>query len=227
MSLSPFIELLAAATLCTGGHFLLSSPPVRARLVGILTEPHFLALYSVIMLLAYGWLIVSYLRAPIQLLWPTPAWAPDVALWVMPFAFVLVAGAARPDNPTAVGTLGKRNAPLPAFFAITRHPFLWAVTLWSTVHIAANGDVASVILFGSQLVLALLGTIVIDAKRRERDPQRWSELAAATSNIPFAAIVAGRARFSPSALLWPATFGVGAYLILLFSHRWLFGVSPL
>lgn len=221
------VELIVAATLFTGGHFLLSSRPIRAALVRALTEPRFLALYSVIMLLSFGWLVVSYLRAPVQVLWATPPWAHPVALWIMPFAFVLLAGALRPDNPTAVGTLGKRNVPLPAFVAITRHPFLWAVTLWAVVHIPANGDVASLILFGSLLALALFGTLAIDAKLRARDPQRWKKLAIATSNLPFAAIVAGRAKLAPSALLRPLVIGITLYVIVLYSHRWIFGVSPL
>lgn len=221
------IELIVAAMLFTGGHFLLSSTRIRARLVGALTEPKFLAVYSVLMLLSLGWLIVSYLRAPMHVLWPTPAWANDLALWVMPLAFILIAGAARPDNPTAVGTLGKPNAPIPEFFNITRHPFLWAVVLWATVHIIANGDLASVILFGSQGVLALFGTLAIDAKRRARDPQGWRKLAAATSNVPLAAILTGRAKLSLRSLLRPVTIGIALYLLFLYGHRWLFGVSPL
>lgn len=227
MSTQTLIELIAAATLFTGGHFLLSHRPIRAALVRGLGETKFLALYSVIMLIALGWMMVSYQRAPVQLLWPTPTWADDLALWLMPVAFVLLAGGLRPDNPTAIGALGRRQAALPAFFAITRHPFLWAATLWSLVHIPANGDVASLILFGSLLLLALLGTFAIDAKLRARDPARWREVAARTSNLPFAALVTGRARLVATALVRPAIVGLLLYAIFLYGHRWLFGVSPL
>jgi uncharacterized membrane protein len=48
------------------------------------------------------------------------------------------------------------------------------------------------ILFGTLLVVALAGTMSIDAKRRARLGPRWTPFATATSNIPFAAIVAGR-----------------------------------
>lgn len=224
-----FAELITAAVVFTGGHFLLSSRHVRARLVAALSEPRFLALYSVIMLISFGWLVVSYLRAPVETVWATPSWAPGFALLLMLFAFILLAGALRPDNPTAVSTLTskKRGGALPGFFAITRHPFLWAVVLWSVAHIAANGDVASLILFASQLVLALFGTLAIDAKRRARDPQQWKKLAAATSNIPFAAILVGRATLGPQPLLWPVILGIALYVIVLYSHHWMFGVSPL
>lgn len=221
------VELIVAATLLTGGHFLLSHRPVRTGLVRGLGETKFLALYSVIMLIALGWMMVSYQRAPVQVLWPTPTWAHDLALWLMPVAFILLAGGLRPDNPTSVGALGRRQVALPAFFAITRHPFLWAVTLWSLVHIPANGDVASLILFGSLLLLAFLGTFAIDAKLRARDPQRWREVALRTGNVPFAAIVTGRARLPATALIRPAIIGLLLYAIFLYGHRWLFGVSPL
>jgi uncharacterized membrane protein len=32
---------------------------------------------------------------------------------------------------------------------LTRHPMLWGVTVWAAVHLVANGDLASLILFGS------------------------------------------------------------------------------
>ncbi|MFP5350127.1 MAG: NnrU family protein [Gammaproteobacteria bacterium] len=228
MPTSSLIELLAAAVLFTGGHFLLSAPHVRARLVAILGEPKFLAIYSVIMLLTFGWLIVSYLRAPIEPVWTSAPWTHGVALGLMPFAFILLVGGLRPDNPTAVASLSARaNRAIPGFFAITRHPFLWAVTLWSIAHLLANGDRASIVLFGSQLILALFGTVAIDGKRRRRDPQRWRQLASETSNLPFAAIVAGRAKLAPRALLWPVALGLALYVLFLAGHHWLFGVSPL
>lgn len=222
------IELLIAALLFSGGHFVLSGPHVRARLVRVLGEPKFLALYSVLMLISFGWMIVSFLRTPVEIVWDAPAWSRGFALGVMPVAFILLAGALRPDNPTAIGTLGaKRQRSVPGFFAITRHPFLWAVTLWSVAHLIANGDIASIVLFGSLLVLALFGTVAIDAKRHRRDPLRWRQVAATTSNLPFVAIVTGRAKLVPRALVWPVALGLALYVVFLAGHRWLFGVSPL
>src|SRR5262249_49711014 len=82
---------------------------------------------------------------------------------------------------------------------ITRHPFLWGTALWSLVHAAFNGDVASLILFGSLLVLAVAGTFSIDAKRRRMFGDRWDGFARTTSNVPFAAIAAGRNQFGAAA----------------------------
>jgi uncharacterized membrane protein len=47
----------------------------------------------------------------------------------------------------------------------TKHPMLLAVKLWAFAHLLANGDLASVILFGSILAWGVLARIA--AKRRE------------------------------------------------------------
>jgi uncharacterized membrane protein len=220
-------ELFLAVLLFTGGHFLLSARPVRERLVARLGEPRFLAAYSVLMLAAFAWLILSYLRAPYVMLWGPPGWTRYLALVLMPIAFVLLAGALRPDNPTSVGALARAEARTPGFFAVTRHPFLWAASLWALAHIPANGDLASLILFGGILLLALPGTAVLDAKLKRRYPEGFARLAHATSNFPLAAVIAGRASFGARDFVFPAAIGVAAFLLLLYLHRWLFGVSPL
>jgi uncharacterized membrane protein len=111
---------------------------------------------------------------------------------------------------------------------ITRHPFLWGVALWAFVHLIANGDLASMIFFGSLLVLALGGTASIDAKRRRSFGDAWHRFAGATSNIPFAAIVSGRNELGPAlreiGLLRPV-IAIAAYAALLVFHGRLFGAA--
>jgi uncharacterized membrane protein len=72
---------------------------------------------------------------------------------------------------------------------ITRHPFLWGVAIWASGHLSVNGDRASIVLFGSMLLLALFGTASIDAKRKRALGATWDAFAAQTSNVPFAAIL--------------------------------------
>ena len=81
---------------------------------------------------------------------------------------------------------------------ITRHPFLWGVGLWAVTHLIANGDVASLILFGTFLVLAIGGTASIDAKRRRKFPVAWQGFAKVTSSVPFAAVARGGNRLVPA-----------------------------
>jgi len=61
--------------------------------------------------------------------------------------------------------LGKGQKRREAWCVITRHPFLWGIALWALVHLIINGDLASLILFGSLLLLAVGGTLAIDARR--------------------------------------------------------------
>ena len=59
--------------------------------------------------------------------------------------------------------------PAPGILKVTRHPMMWAFGLWALAHIAANGDLRSLLLFGSMAVLALYGTVRLDAKRRAQN----------------------------------------------------------
>ena len=108
------------------------------------------------------------------------------------FAFIVI-GISTP-SPTSAGMESQltRDVQVRGMTRITRHPFLWGTALWALVHFVINGDAASSILFGSLLLLAVGGTASIDAKRRRNFGERWESFARQTSNVPFAAIVAGR-----------------------------------
>ena len=110
---------------------------------------------------------------------------------------------------------------------ITRHPFLWGVATWSAFHVSANGDEASVIFFGTFFLTSFLGTFSIDAKRRRKMGDAWTGFASRTSNVPFAAIAAGRNTLNLGELLdWRFLVALLGFLAILFSHARLFGVSP-
>ena len=91
-----------------------------------------------------------------------------------------------------------------------------------------NGDLASLLLFGSLLVLAILGTGSIDAKRRRALGEAWDAFAAKTSAVPFAAIATGRQSLSIGEIgWWRLGMAVIVWGALVFAHPLLFGVSPL
>ncbi len=221
-------ELFLATLVFVGGHFAISSTPLRAWLVNKFGETRYLALFSLLMAVAMGWMVMSYNNAPMVVIWPQWPWMRHIPLVVMPFSLILATAALRRDNPTMVGGQTGRLSPTSlGLFAITRHPFLWGATLWAAAHLAVNGDVASQILMGGILLLSLGGTFAIDAKLRAGSPEAWRELSHNTSNIPFAAILAGRAKIKMNAMDWlPIIGGLGAYLLLLAMHQWFFGVSP-
>jgi uncharacterized membrane protein len=155
------------------------------------------------------------------------AWLP---LLLMPVALIfLVCGVSSP-NPTAVGaqdTLDPEDAAR-GILRITRHPVMWAIALFALSHMVANGDLASVVFFGTFVALALIGTLLLDQKYAARRGADWQHFAEVTSNVPFGAIAAGRQRIAFEEIGWPRVGAAFAlYIALLALHPWLFGVSPM
>ena len=65
-------------------------------------------------------------------------------------------------------------------------------------------------------------------KRARRYGEAWDRVAGRTSNLPFAAISAGRNTLQLGEIAWwQVGVGVGAYALFLVIHGWAFGVSPL
>jgi uncharacterized membrane protein len=169
-------------------------------------------------------MIWTYIGVPREPLWPGLRLLPLLA---MPIALVLVAcGYFR--NPTLVGAerLLKSEEPARGLIRITRHPIMWGVMLWAGAHFLARGDAKSLVFFGGFFLVALLGTLSMD--RRKRANPDFVRFAAVTSHVPFMAIAQGRNRLVWREIGWkrPA-IGVAAFAILLAAHRPLFGVSPL
>ncbi len=221
--------LALAALIFVGGHFVLSSPPVRGALIARLGRVPFTGLYAVFAGATFSWLVIAYGSAPFTALWGDPDWARYPVLLVMPFAAILVVCGVLTPNPT--GILGEqvraRDDPAPGIFKVTRHPVMWAIALWAAVHLIANGDAASLIFFGAILVLALGGVVHMEARWRAKGDPGWGRVAAATSVIPFAAALEGRARIGLAGIGWGRmALGVGLYFVLLFGHQWAIGASP-
>jgi uncharacterized membrane protein len=219
------LALAAFAFLAT--HFV-PSTPLRGALVRSLGERAYLGLYVLMSFATIGWMIWAYARSSYVPLWAGDefrAWA--VAL--MPVAFVLLACGVTTRNPTAVRQeAALRSTDDPAgILRVTRHPLMWAIALWALVHLAARGDAASVIFFGTFALLALVGTVLIDARKRRTLGVEWTRFSDVTSNVPFAAILRGRNRFRMDEIgWWRIGVGLALYAVLLFAHPWLFGARP-
>ncbi|TAK81340.1 MAG: NnrU protein [Betaproteobacteria bacterium] len=189
------LVIATAAFLAT--HFA-TSTPLRAKLVAAMGEWPYRGLYSLVAFVTLVWMIWAYATAEHDHLWTGPRTPPFVA---MPFAFALLAcGYWR--NPTMVGAdkLLKAEEPARGMIRITRHPIMWAVMLWSASHLIARGDLKAVVFFGGFLVLAALGTVLVDV-RKKADPD-WARFAAVTSNIPFLAVAQGRNRIAWHEIGW-------------------------
>src|SRR3954451_3551545 len=195
MSRGLFSLILAGMAFC-GSHVLLSSTGLRGSLSDQLGERGFLAVYSLTALVTFAWFLVAYAHAPTIILWERREWTALVSVVVMPFAAILLIAGYTTANPTAVGMerMARANDPAPGIVRVTRHPVMWAIALWALSHLIANGDLRSLMFFGAFAALSLGGTVLIDRKKQLALGSNWARLAEVTSNLPFAALVAGRTR---------------------------------
>lgn len=218
-------NLFLAVLAFVGGHFALSSPPIRGPLAGQLGERAFAAVYSVLAVAAFVWMVKAFAAAPFVPLWDAPRALHMIPVVVMPFACLLFIGSVTGPNPTMVMQSVAADAdPAPGMLKVTRHPMLWSFGLWALAHLIVNGEAAALMLFGGVAVLALGGTFAIDAKRRARDPQGFARLAVRTSNLPLAALTAGRTRLSFADIgWWRIILAAALYVVLIFVHPFLSG----
>lgn len=226
--------LIVAAAAWILLHLVVAGSPLRRVLVAKIHEVGFRALFSLLSLVSLIALIVTYRRAAavgvnLDLWLPGPGalWAPIV---VMPVALLLIIGSVTTPNPTSVGMerVLQAEAPARGLLRVTRHPMLWGFVLWAAAHAAANGDAASLVLFVAVAVSCLLGMFSIDRKRARRDPLGWQRYAAATSIVPFAAILAGRNQFVAGEIgLWRAGLALLITAAMVALHPLLIGVSAL
>ena len=225
--------LIAAAAVFLGIHLLVAGTRARDAVTGTIGENAYMGLFSLASLGGIVWLVVAYNGAQAggenELVYDLGVGVRHLAPLVVLLAFLLAVPGLLLPNPTSVRQEGAatRADAVKGVLAITRHPFLWGVALWAAMHLLANGDTASVLFFGTFLVLALLGTFSIDAKRRRKLGAAWDGFAARTSNLPFAALASGRAKLKWREILdWRLVVAVVLYLALLFGQQSLMGVSP-
>lgn len=222
-------EFLAALLAFLLSHSLPERTGLRRRLVAATGERAYLILYSLLSIMLLAWLISAALRAPFVPLWPLQTWHYYVPLVLMLPASMLLVGGALSANPLSIGFSSRALDPdRPGLVGVTRHPILWAFALWSFAHLAANGDLVSAILFGGFGLFALAGMAILDRRKRRSLGGDWPRLAAPTSAIPFAALLAGRASWRWRAGEMAATLIGGAllYCALLRLHPLVFGIDP-
>lgn len=225
--MDPIAHLALATLVFLAAHFV-SSTPLRESLVEAIGEGAYLGSYSLVSFVTIGWMIWAYYRAPTEPIWQEPA-LKQWPLWVMPVSLVLIACGLLSRNPTMVrqGELLKTMTEPKGILRVTRHPLMWGIALWAAVHLIARGDEASMIFFGGFLLLALCGTALIDKRKADTLGEDWRRFAAASSNVPFWAIVEGRNRLVMSEIgWWRVAAGLVLYAALIAIHPYLFGARP-
>ncbi|MET0869666.1 MAG: NnrU family protein [Methyloceanibacter sp.] len=132
-----------------GVHLLPTITDLRARLVSSVGEAGYKGAFSLLSLASLALLIYGYATAPLVQLWSPPQWTRWVPIILMLPAFIFLVAAYLP---------GRIRARL-------KHPFLVAIKTWALAHLLANGDLASVILFGSFLAYAVYDRITLKHRR--------------------------------------------------------------
>lgn len=221
-------SLSLAALFFIGLHLGVSGTPLRDRAVSLIGLRGYMVAFSAASVAGMAWLVSAYSGAAYVPTWgQLEGWKPFAIALMLPAFLLVVVGLLTP-NPTAVAQEGLVDRPPQGIVRVTRHPFLVGVALWAGVHLVGNGDVASLLFFAALAVVAVAGTVSIDAKRRRvLGAAAWDAFAFRTSIVPFAAILAGRNTLVAREIGWrrPAA-GIAAYAVMLGGHAHIIGVSP-
>lgn len=185
--------LIIGIVVMIGIHLVPAYPEWRSRLVARFGQNGYRAVFSLVSTLGLVLLIWGFARAPVIQIWSPPGWTRYVAMVLMLPVFVLLVAAYLP---------GEIKAKL-------KHPFLVAIKTWALAHLIANGDLASMLLFGSFLAYAVFDRIRL--KRRPPIGQSGAAAAGPASNDVIA-IVGGLALY---------------VIFLVWLHPLLIGTSPL
>lgn len=200
---------LALATFAFVGTHLAMSHPLRARLVNRLGERGFLGAYSTVSAVMLAWMVLAWRavegREP---LWIAPLWCWYAGSGLMLFASILLVGSlvGNPAFPTGGAQVTAIGRPA-GVFTITRHPMNMSFAIWALVHILLWGSPRNLLVAAGILVLALLGSAGQDRKKERLIGGPWRDWERATSFVPFAALLSGRARLRIGFNGWVAMAG--------------------
>jgi uncharacterized membrane protein len=145
----------AGAVLFFGAHLFSAFRPrgdrdVKLRLGGAYKGLYSLVSLAGLVLLVWGyggWRYDGSEANPV--LWAPPTWTRHIALTLMLPSLILLAAAYAPS-----GWIRK----------VVRHPMLAAVKVWAFAHLCANGDLASIVLFGLFLAFAVIDRIAVNRR---------------------------------------------------------------
>lgn len=140
------LVMIAGLVLFIGTHLVTTRRDLRARLIATLGEGGYKAVYALISaagLALIVWGFAHYRATGWIDIWHPPAAMKHVTEALMLPAVILV---------VASYIRGR-------IYATLKHPMLAGVKLWAFAHLLANGDLGSIILFGSFLAWAVVDRI--------------------------------------------------------------------
>jgi uncharacterized membrane protein len=183
--------LIVGLIIFLGVHLLPTVPDVRDGLRDRLGAGTYMAVFSLLSLIGFVVIIFGYHKMQLHLggknpiFWDPPVWTRHITLLLMLPAMILLVTA---NVPSRIRTAAKH---------------------WALAHLLANGDLASLFLFGSFLAYAVYDRVSVK-KRGALGPLGDKQPASPMNDV----IVVG--------------VGIALYAAMIVGlHQWLFGVAPL
>lgn len=150
--------------------------------------------HSVASTVSLAVMIYGYVIAPTVNVWFPPVWTAHIAVTLMLIAMICLVAGLLPAGHVVVKT---------------KHPMVLSIKIWAFAHLVANGDLASIILFGALLAWAVFMRIAL--KRRQRAGELVLRPFVSSRNDILALVI--------GLVVWLA--------FLLKLHEWLFNVAPI
>lgn len=134
-------------------HLIPTAPDVRRTFVERFGEMPYRIAFSLVSLIGFAIIVMGYHKLQLMpgknpQLWDPPYAMRHVAMLLMLFSFVLLVAAYIPSRIRTAA----------------RHPMLAAVKLWALAHLLVNGDLGSIVLFGSFLAWAVYDRISLKTR---------------------------------------------------------------
>ena len=211
------VSLIAACTALIGSHIAMSHP-LRSPLVRTLGEKGFHAVYSLVSLAIFGWIVMAFRASPEFGMPQTGAVGWAFATLLTLIAMILLAGSfsGNPALPQS-GAENLAKAEPKGVFLVTRHPMMWAIALWAIAHMLLVWNARTLIVPLAMLVLALVGAKLQDRKKEQAMGMVWNQWEQRTSYWP-------RLTRLPDVGLLPWVVGIAAWLAATYLHTIVGGV---
>lgn len=217
---------LGLALFCfLAAHLVPARPAVRGAIISAIGRQPYIAVYSALSIGLLMWVARAAAGSPYVELWPYDERLVAVpAIGMLVACLLLVFGLTSP-NPLSLGRSAHFDPRTPGVAAVVRHPVLWAALIWAGSHLAVNGDVAHLVVFGAFALLAVAGMAALDRRSiRRLGRPTWEQLARRTSNVPFLGMLRGATIRFGIGTLWRAAVAIALYALLVVLHEILAGV---
>ena len=155
--------LIVGLVIFFASHVFVAARDKRAALIAKLGQGGYRALFSIVSLVGLGlivWGFAAYRAEGMIPVWSPPAFMRHITVGLVLIAIIVLCAYRVPSH----------------IQAWTKHPMLAGIKIWAFAHLLANGDLGSILLFGSFLAWAVVARIA--AKRRgdlgpQATPKGW------------------------------------------------------